>query len=123
MNKARLTAIVKGENHTADAAVVGINLDGIYVRMRNPCFAIKDQVEIELCSKDSEGVCSILLKIHARVARVDKEGVRLYFRPMALSDHEKLKVITESTSGRKESDRDHHEGIVFTRLLGDYQAK
>lgn len=91
--------------------------------MRNPCFAIKDQVEIGLYSKDSQGVYSILLKTHARVARVDKEGIRLYFRPMALSDHQKLNVITESTSGRKVSDRDHHEGIVFTRLLGDYQAK
>lgn len=123
MNKTRFVAIVKGENHTIDGVVDGIDLDGVYVRMRNPCFATKDQVEIGFCIKDSDGVYSVLLEVHARVARVDREGVRFYFRPMALSDHEKLKAITEFVSNRKVSDRDHQEGIVFTRLSGDYQAK
>jgi hypothetical protein len=125
MNTSWLEAVIKGQTNTANGvgAVENINLDGLYLRLRNQgSFFSGERVTIDLYLRDANRRY-IILKMRARVVQTDERGARLHFNPMTLSQHRKLGALIDFMSAPEGSDKDRYEEILFTGLLEDYQTQ
>jgi hypothetical protein len=123
MNTSWLEAVIKGQNHVANGAVEDINLDGLYLQLRNKVsFFSGERVTIDLYLRDSNRRY-IILKMQARIVQTDEKGVRLHFNPMTISQHRKLEALIDFMSAPEGSDKDRCEEILFTELLEDYQTQ
>lgn len=123
MNTAWLEAVIKGEGHATNGAVEEISLDGLYLRMRSQhFFQVGQRITIDLYLRDSNRRY-IILKMQARVVRIEQKGAKLHFSPMTLVQHRTLAALIDFISAEEGSDRDHCEDILFTELLEDHQTE
>lgn len=87
-----LRAVIECGDLVFGGLVETLTLDGLYVRLRRHAFSIsKERVSVDLFFAASNGPS--ILTIDARIVQVDETGVVLQFRPMVLSDHDRLKAI------------------------------
>jgi hypothetical protein len=87
-----LKAVIECGDVLAGGLVESLTLDGLYVRLKRHSFSMsKERVSVDLFLAASNGPS--ILTIDARIVHVDETGVALQFRPMALSDHTRLKAV------------------------------
>lgn len=87
-----LKAVIECEGLVVGGLVETLTLDGLYVRLKTHGFPMsRERVSVDLFLAASNGPS--ILTTDARIVQVDKTGVTLQFRPMALSDHARLKAI------------------------------
>jgi hypothetical protein len=96
-----LKAVIECGDYATGGWVENLTLDGLYVRLKNHNFTVsKERVSVNLFLAASNAPS--ILKIDARIVQVDETGVALQFRPMALSDHTRLKAIIAFVSPDQE---------------------
>lgn len=104
-----VAAIIKGKDDIAVGRIVDLSLNGLYMRLRNEIFIEPEElVIVDIYLNDSDN-CYSILTVHGRAVRVNEMGVGVQFRPMALTDHIKLKGIISLMSG--------NEGMVEDEVL------
>lgn len=92
-----LKAIIECEDVVAGGLVEDLTIDGLYVRLKKHGFSVsREWATVDLFLAASNGPS--ILTIDARIVTVDESGIALQFRPMALSDHARLKAIIEFIS-------------------------
>ncbi len=93
-----IAAIIKGKDDIAVGRVENLSLSGLYVRLRNQIFISPEElVIVDIYLNDSDS-CYSILTLHGRAVRVTETGVGVQFRPMALSDQNRLKGLISLVS-------------------------
>lgn len=94
-----VAAIIKGRDDIAVGRIENLSLNGLYMGLRNQIYIEADElVAVDIYLNDAER-CYSILSLHGRALRVDERGVAVQFRPMALSDQQRLEGIISLMSG------------------------
>jgi hypothetical protein len=117
MNSSWIEAIIVGANSMANGVVKNISMSGLDVRVRSRvCCLVEERVTVDLYLRDSNRRYT-MVKLHARVDRVDGKEAGLRFVPMTLSEQRKLGALIDFVSAQEGSERDRCEEALFTELL------
>ena len=93
-----VAAMLKQQDDYAIGRIENISLSGLYILLQNEISLLPDDlVTVDLYLHDPSQ-CRSVLSLAARVARVDKRGVGLQFRPMSITDHNRLQAISSMVS-------------------------
>lgn len=96
-----LEAVIGWDDGMVEGFVDHLTLDGLHVKIgKRGLNTSKEHVRVDLFLSASNGPA--LLTLGARILDRDETGISLQFRPMALSDHQRLRAIMAFLSEGRE---------------------